>query len=67
MGMRESVCGVLELAEEELGANGVVVCLEKANEGLGDLLHSLLYVGGTVASGPPFEARKEFILVGLDV
>ena len=33
--LRESVCGVLEKAEEELGCTGVVICLEKNSPDLG--------------------------------
>lgn len=34
--LRESVCGVLELAEEELGCTGVVMVLEKDSPDLGE-------------------------------
>lgn len=64
--LRESVCGVLEKAEEELGCTGVVMCLEKNTPDLGDLLHSLMYVGGTISNGP-FTPQPAFILVGLDL
>lgn len=33
--LRENVCGVLELAEEEYGCTGVVMCLEKNTPDLG--------------------------------
>ncbi|KAM0748872.1 hypothetical protein T439DRAFT_358024 [Meredithblackwellia eburnea MCA 4105] len=64
--LRETVCTVLEKAEEELGCTGVVMCLEKRGAGVAELLHSLMYVGGTVVTGP-FKHHEEFILVGLDV
>ncbi|SCZ90442.1 BZ3500_MvSof-1268-A1-R1_Chr9g10835 [Microbotryum saponariae] len=64
--MRESVCGVLEKAEDELACTGVVMCLEKNSPDLGELIHQLLYVGGTITSGP-FTANPAYILVGLDV
>lgn len=64
--LRETVCGVLEKAEEELGCTGVVMCLEKNSPDLGDLLHSLMYVGGTITTGP-FTPNPAYILVGLDV
>ncbi|KAK4702165.1 hypothetical protein P7C70_g4065, partial [Phenoliferia sp. Uapishka_3] len=64
--LRESVCGVLEKAEEELGCTGVVMCLEKNSPDVGDLLHSLMYVGGTITN-VPFAANPAYILVGLDV
>lgn len=64
--MRESVCAVLELAEEELACTGVVMCLEKKTSHIGDLIHALLYVGGTITN-LPFPAAAEYILVGLDL
>ena len=83
--LRESVCGILEKAEEELGCSGVVLCLEKNTPDLGtllcpsllwtradsyvrtgDLLHSLMYVGGTITTGP-FASNPAFILIGLDL
>ncbi|SCV70084.1 BQ2448_1478 [Microbotryum intermedium] len=64
--MRESVCGVLEKAEDELACTGVVMSLEKNSPDLGELIHQLLYVGGTITSGP-FTANPAYILVGLDV
>lgn len=64
--LRETVCGVLEKAEEDLGCTGVVMCLEKNSPDLGDLLHSLMYVGGTITT-LPFAPNPAYILVGLDV
>ena len=64
--MRESVCAVLELAEEELACTGVVMCLEKKTSHIGDLIHALLYVGGTITN-LPFPAAQDYILVGLDL
>lgn len=34
--MRESICDVLELAEEKLGATGVVMVLEKESADIGE-------------------------------
>lgn len=64
--MRESVCAVLELAEEDLACTGVVMCLEKKTSHIGDLIHALLYVGGTITN-LPFPAAAAYILVGLDL
>lgn len=93
--MRESVCGVLELAEESLECTGVVMCLEKNSSDLGEslshssscfgfgergladefltlhdipgeLIHQLLYVGGTITN-LPFAPKDDWLLVGLDV
>ncbi|KAI5477913.1 protein of ornithine decarboxylase antizyme family [Pseudohyphozyma bogoriensis] len=64
--LRESVCGILERAEEELGCTGVVLALEKGDADLGGLLHSLMYVGGVISTGP-FIANNSYLLVGLDL
>jgi len=64
--LRECVCGLLEMAEEDLGCTGVVMCLEKNTTDLGQLLHSLMYVGGTISKGL-YDANPAYILVGLDV
>lgn len=93
--LKESVCGILELAEDVLGCTGVVMILEKYSADLGmspfplpstkrcarasfdyadfrhylspgDLLHSLMYVGGTITN-QPFPALSDYVLVGLDL
>jgi hypothetical protein len=64
--LRESVCGVLDKAEEDLACTGVVICLEKSAPELGDLIHQLLYVGGTITN-QPFAAKSEYVLVALDL
>jgi len=64
--LRDSVCGVLEMAENDLGCNGVVMCLEKNTPDLDQLLHSLMYVGGTITKGV-YDPNPAYILVGLDV
>lgn len=64
--LRESVCGVLEKAEEDLACTGVVICLEKSSADLGELIHQLLYVGGTITN-QPFGAKSSYVLVALDL
>jgi len=64
--IREMVCNVLEKAEEELACTGVVICLEKKTPDLGQLLHSLMYVGGTIYAGP-YRHHPAYVLVGLDL
>ncbi|ORY89824.1 hypothetical protein BCR35DRAFT_159726 [Leucosporidium creatinivorum] len=64
--MRESVCGVLEMAEEKLGCTGVVMVLEKNSADISELIHQLLYVGGTITSSP-FAPNPAYILVALDL
>ena len=41
LNLRESVCGVLEKAEEDLGCTGVVMCLEKNTPDLGTSHHTI--------------------------
>ena len=43
LNLRESVCGVLEKAEEELGCTGVVMCLEKNTPDLGSYFLLILF------------------------
>lgn len=64
--LRESVCGVLDKAEEDLACTGVVICLEKSAPELGELIHQLLYVGGTITN-QPFAAKSAYVLVALDL
>ena len=45
----------------------MVIALEKKSPFLGDLLHSLMYVGGAVVTAPPFEVDSSYVLVGLEI
>jgi len=65
--LRESIVALLDLADERLGCSGLVIALDRSCLNLGALLHSLMYVGGTVLTRPPFEVDPTFILVGLEV
>ncbi|KAM0789463.1 hypothetical protein ACM66B_000285 [Microbotryomycetes sp. NB124-2] len=64
--LRDAVCGVLEKAEEEYGATGVVIALDKKAADLGELVHQLCYVGGTITN-QPFASDPRFVLVALDL
>ncbi len=33
----------------------------------GELLHSLMYVGGVVVTNPPFAVDPRFVLVGIEI
>jgi hypothetical protein len=57
----------LDLADEQLDCAALVIALEKSTEGLGDLLHSLMYVGGSVVTKPPFQVDPAYVLVGLEI
>jgi hypothetical protein len=65
--LRESIVALLDLADECLECNALVIALERSSSGLGDLLHSLMYVGGTVVTKPPFEVDPMYVLVGLEI
>jgi len=65
--LRESVVALLDLADERLECTALVIALEKSSPGLGDLLHSLMYVGATVVTKPPFPVEPAYVLVGLEI
>lgn len=65
--LRESVVALLDLADEHLGCSALVIALDKSSPALGELLHSLMYVGGTVVSKPPFKLDPGFVLVGIEI
>jgi len=65
--LRESIVALLDLAGEQLDCLALVIALEKSAEGLGDLLHSLMYVGGSVVTKPPFRVDPAYVLVGLEI
>lgn len=65
--LRESIVALLDLADERLGCSALVITLEKTCPALGDLLHSLMYVGGTVVTKPPFPSDSAYVLVGMEI
>jgi len=65
--LRESIVALLDLADEHLECTAFVIALEKNSPALGDLLHSLMYVGGTVVTKPPFEVDVAYVLVGIEI
>ncbi|TFK54248.1 hypothetical protein OE88DRAFT_1624727 [Heliocybe sulcata] len=65
--LRESITALLDLADEQLQCSALIIALERASPVLGDLLHALMYVGGTVVTKPPFQADPAFVLVGLEI
>jgi hypothetical protein len=62
-----SIVALLDLADESLECSALVIVLERSSPSLGKLLHSLMYVGGTVVTKPPFEVDPAFVLVGLEI
>ncbi|GAA5963759.1 hypothetical protein JCM21900_000821 [Sporobolomyces salmonicolor] len=70
--LRDSVCAVLDQAEEEWGASGVVLCLEKGNnkDQLGMLVHQLMYIGCTVVNNQDdngMSPNPAYLLLGMDL
>jgi len=65
--IRESIVALLDLADESLECSALVIVLERSSPSLGKILHSLMYVGGTVVTKPPFEVNPAFVLVGLEI
>ncbi len=64
---RYSIVALLDLASENLGCSALVIVLERSAPNLGELLHSLMYVGGSVVTKPPFAVDPAFVLVGLEI
>jgi len=64
---RESILALLELADEQLECSALVIAFNKTSHGLSELLHSLMYVGGSVVTKPPFQVDPAYILVGVDI
>ena len=62
-----SVVALLDLADECFQCSALVIALDKASPALGDILHSFMYVGGTVVTKPPFQVDSKYVLVGLEI
>ena len=62
-----SIVALLDLADEQLDCAALVIALEKSTEGLGGILHSLMYVGGSVVTKPAFQVDPAYVLVGLEI
>ena len=58
---------LLDLADEQLECSAVIIALPKTSEGLDDLIHSLMYVGGQIVTKPPFKASSAYLLIGLEL
>ncbi|KAH8828322.1 ornithine decarboxylase antizyme-domain-containing protein [Flagelloscypha sp. PMI_526] len=65
--LRESIVALLDLADDTLGCSALIIVLERTSPVLGELLHSLMYVGGTVVTKPLFKVDPAFVLVGLEI
>ncbi|KAF9264274.1 hypothetical protein L218DRAFT_972776 [Marasmius fiardii PR-910] len=65
--LRESIVALLDLADELLECSALVIVLERSSPMLGEVLHSLMYVGGTVVTKPPLPVDPAFVLVGMEI
>ncbi|KAJ4468193.1 ornithine decarboxylase antizyme-domain-containing protein [Lentinula aciculospora] len=65
--LRESIVALLDLADDQLECSALVIVLERSSPSLGEILHSLMYVGGSVVTKPPFPVDNAFVLVGLEM
>jgi hypothetical protein len=65
--LRESIVALLDLASEHLECEALVIALDKTSAGFGELLHSLMYVGGVVVSKPVFKVAPTYVLVGMEI
>ncbi|KZW00282.1 hypothetical protein EXIGLDRAFT_639696 [Exidia glandulosa HHB12029] len=65
--LRESIVALLDLADERFGCSAFVIALDRKTPALGDLLHSLMYVSGTIVTNPPFPVDPSFVLVGIEM
>ncbi|GJJ06417.1 hypothetical protein Clacol_000608 [Clathrus columnatus] len=61
--LRESIVALMDLADEHLHCEAFVIALEKGSSMLGELLHALMYVGGTVVTKSPLEVDPSYILI----
>lgn len=62
-----SIVALLDLADEHLECTALVIALERSSPALGGLLHSLMYVGATVVTRPPYVLDESYVLVGIEI
>ncbi|KAK8853438.1 hypothetical protein IAR55_004144 [Kwoniella newhampshirensis] len=70
--VREYLTALLDLASEALEANHLILVLDRDQDGLAELLHSLMYVGGQVVKPGALEGGWEWdptkwVLVGMEL
>jgi len=65
--LRESIVALLDLADDQLGCDSLIIVLERSSPHLGALLHSLMYVGGTVVTKPLYPVDPGYVFVGLEI
>jgi len=65
--LRESVVALLDLADEHFNCSALVIALPRTTNGLDQLIHSLMYVGGQVVTHSPFKASSSYVLIGMEI
>jgi hypothetical protein len=65
--LRESIVALLDLADEQLDCSALIIALDRSSPALGELLHALMYVGGSVVTKPVFPTNSAYVLVGLEI
>ncbi|KIY74314.1 hypothetical protein CYLTODRAFT_448076 [Cylindrobasidium torrendii FP15055 ss-10] len=65
--LRDSIVALLDLADEQLECTALVIVLERSSSHLSELLHALMYVGGSVVTKPAFKVDPAFVMVGLEI
>jgi len=65
--LRESVVALLDLADEHFTCSALVIALPRKTNGLDQLIHSLMYVGGQIVTHPPFKASSNYVLIGMEI
>ena len=63
----DSVVTLLDLADENLGCSALIFTLDRTSNNLGVVLHSIMYVGGTVVTKPRYKLDSGIVLVQLDI
>jgi hypothetical protein len=62
-----SVVALLDLADEHFTCSALVIALPRKTNGLDQLIHSLMYVGGQIVTHPPFKASSNYVLIGMEI
>jgi len=65
--LRESIVALLDLADECFRCSALVIALDRSSPFLGEILHSFMYVGGTVVTKPPFYVDPTYVFVGVEI
>jgi len=65
--LKECIVALMELGDEHLQCTSLVISLRKSSPDLGEVLHAMMYVGGSVVTRPPFPIAEDYILVGMSL